>query len=136
MLKILFSTCFITLSLLGNIKPGYYHLEGKNPGNLDGYGYRGVVCIFPSGANYSVIWMFGNRGGQFGTGILTGDVLSVAFINHDPEQITENTKIFWDNGGVVSYRVISETVLRGTWAGHVTEMQGTEKLTWYADLDD
>lgn len=56
---------------------GQYAIYGKE---LSGEsGYTGKVAVSKQGATYTVIWLIGNEV-HTGTGILSGDVLSVTFI--------------------------------------------------------
>jgi len=136
MLKTFYLMCFTTLSLFAGIKPGFYHLDGKNPGNHSGYGYNGTVYIYPQGDNYGLFWCFDGEIAQTGIGILTDNILSVSFVNYTPkEDLSESVldEIPWCDGGVVSYQVVSETELRGAWTMHLEDEQGIEKLTWFAE---
>lgn len=77
---------------------GRYTVTGRN---FNGASYRGSVVVTPAGETYRVFWVIGSER-YTGVGILTGDVLSVAY-----------------NGGLAVYRVEGDT-LRGTW----TTMRG------------
>ena len=104
------------------IKPGVYQLEGTSPGNLGGP-YRGSIAIDRSGANYKLMWVIGRNQTQVGVGILESSILSVGYLD-------TKTRAF----GVVSFRVLSPTHLRGKWAPLGSKSCGMEDLKYIKPL--
>jgi len=93
---------------------GTYAVSGTNPGTGDAY--NGSAAISRTGSTYKVVWNVGKP--YTGTGILNGNVLSVAFRD-------EATGLF----GVVTYTVSEAgNVLEGTWAAYGQTKIGTETL--------
>lgn len=87
---------------------GSYQVTGTG---LDGSSYEGSLYIEEWGEVYWLEWEVGGAS-YTGTGILTGDVLSVG----------------WDAGGtcgVVSYRVLPDGSLEGTWS-----VCGEDRVGW------
>jgi hypothetical protein len=79
---------------------GSYQCKGENPGGNE---YKGKVEIKKKGDTYLINWELDSGEKYEGTGILTGDVLSVA----------------WSAGGatgVVSYKVEKSGKLAGKWS--------------------
>lgn len=100
------------------LKTGTYALQGANPG-VEEMTYSGTVTIVPQGDNYSLQWQIGAGQTQRGVGILSGNILSVAFYD--------------DSGmstGVVSYKLTQEGQLAGQWIDFGGEEQGQEVLDW------
>jgi hypothetical protein len=94
---------------------GTYKAAGSNPGGKGQY--QGNVIISKSGETYKVVWSVGTA--YVGTGIVMGDVLSVAYTD-------EGKKWF----GIVVYRIKSGgKVLEGVWSGHNGRKLGEETLT-------
>ena len=94
---------------------GSYTVEG---GRADGKDvYSGKAEITKEGDIYTVTWKLGAAGDYVGTGILTGDVLSVAFTN-------PGRNFF----GLVVYK-ISGKKLEGKYAQHGGKRVTTEVLT-------
>ncbi|MDP8256548.1 MAG: hypothetical protein P9M14_12430 [Candidatus Alcyoniella australis] len=93
---------------------GTYICKGTNPGGTGTY--EGTVSIVKNNANYNVTW---NIGAQVyvGVGILEGERFSVGYAD-------VNQGWF----GVVVYTV-SGNKLRGAWAMHGDNKNGTEELT-------
>ncbi len=99
---------------------GTYALNGVN--NNWGYvSYQGEVTIQPQGENFSVVWRVGSRQTQVGVGILTGDVLSIAFTDLNA------SSGFW---GVASFRLVADGELEGTWTTIDGLVQSPEYLVW------
>jgi hypothetical protein len=94
---------------------GTYKAEGSNPG--DKGNYKGNVIITKTGETYKVVWSVGLA--YIGTGVVTGDVFSVAYMDE---------KKSWF--GIVAYKIKSGgKVLEGKWCGHTGKTLGTEQLT-------
>jgi hypothetical protein len=97
---------------------GRYKIEGQNPGQTQIY--RGEAIIKKTGSTYSVVWQIGSAR-QFGTGILTGNILSVVF------QAAGTP----GSGGVASFQVVDDKVASGQWAVTGGVAVGIEK--WSID---
>ena len=95
---------------------GRYRVEGTNPGNATAT-YKGEALIRKAGASYSIVWQTGGTQ-QVGTGLLTGDVLAVAFHGVGSTQ-----------AGVASFRVENGRVAGGTWCMIGAQTTGTERWT-------
>lgn len=94
---------------------GKYSVEGTNPGN--GSKYSGTVEITKSGDTYKILWEVGTL--YAGTGIITGNTLSVAYVDEKVEYV-----------GVVAYTILKNgKVLKGIWAPFGNKETGTETLT-------
>ena len=116
---ILLFTVLITICLVAPVHAadieGTYKAAGSNPGGKGQY--KGNVIISKSGETYKVVWSVGTA--YIGTGIVVGDVLSVAYTD-------EGKKWF----GIVAYKIKSGgKVLEGKWSGHNGRTLGTETLT-------
>jgi|GEM_PF-1401178 len=93
---------------------GTYAVQGTNPGGKGDY--TGSVIISQTGETLKVVWNVGTA--YIGTGVLTGDVLSVAYTD-------ENKRFF----GIVAYKISGDgKTLEGTWASHNGKSLGTETL--------
>lgn len=93
---------------------GSYNAHGSNPGG--GGQYQGTATISRAGDVYKIRWSVG--GTYTGTGILTGDVFSVAYTD---------SKHKWY--GVVSYQVLDGgNKLQGLWGDINGTTLGTELL--------
>jgi hypothetical protein len=113
-LTILLAICLSVPALAADIE-GTYAAAGSNPGGKGQY--KGNVIISKTGETYKVVWSVGAA--YVGTGIVVGDVLSVAYAD-------ENKQWF----GIVAYRIKSGgKVLEGLWSGHNGRNLGTETLT-------
>ena len=86
---------------------GSYSLVGRN---VNGSSYRGRVAVSQTGETFRVVWRVGSQT-FVGTGILTGDVLSVAY-----------------NGGLAVYR-FSPAGIKGRWATTNARRISTEDWT-------
>lgn len=86
---------------------GAYSLVGRN---LNGSSYTGRVAVTATGETYRVVWRVGTQT-FVGVGILTGDILSVAY-----------------NGGLAVYR-FSPQGIRGRWATTNATRIATEDWT-------
>ncbi len=86
---------------------GSYSLVGRN---INGSSYRGRVTVSRTGETFRVVWRVG-RQTFVGTGILTGDILSVAY-----------------NGGLAVYR-FSPAGIKGRWATTNARRISTEDWT-------
>ena len=93
---------------------GTYSAKGTNP---DGKGkYTGSVIISKTKDTYKVVWSVGMV--YIGTGIVVGDILSVAYVD-------ENKKSF----GIVVYKILdSGKKLEGVWCAHNGKALGKETL--------
>ena len=98
---------------------GDYRARGSNPG---GGSYSGSVTISRTGETYSVTWRTGAGQSALsytGTGILTGDILSVAYIDEHKRWI-----------GVIAYEIQSNGhILEGQWTGLSGTQLESETLT-------
>ncbi len=95
---------------------GQYTVRGTDPGTAKAY--TGTAEIAKHGANYMIRWQLGKLSYE-GTGIVVGDILSVAYTDG---------KGSWF--GVVAYRITrGGHVLEGKWAGHRGDKTGTDILT-------
>ncbi len=93
---------------------GTYSAVGTNPGGSGQY--KGRVKITQSEGIYYVRWQVGAT--YRGTGIRTGNVLSVAYTD-------ANRKWF----GIVSYQILDDgNRLQGQWCEHNGRLLGTELL--------
>jgi len=93
---------------------GSYAVSGTNPGGSGNY--HGTAEVAKTGSTYEIVWNVGRP--YTGTGILNGDVLSVAFRD-------EKSGLF----GIVTYRVTDNgKVLQGTWCAYGQTAVGTETL--------
>jgi len=113
-LTMLAAICLAVPALAGGIE-GTYSVAGSNPGGKGAY--KGTVVISKSGETYKLVWSVGTA--YIGTGIKTGNVLSVAYTD-------EARKWF----GIVSYKIKSGgKVLEGQWCAHTAHKLGKETLT-------
>ena len=94
---------------------GRYRIEGTNPGNAAAY--KGEALIKKAGASYSIVWQTGGTQ-QVGTGLLSGDVLAIAFRGVGSTQ-----------AGVASFRVENGRVTGGEWTMIGAQVNGTERWT-------
>jgi hypothetical protein len=105
--------CFSANALAFELS-GRYSSSGSNPGGKGGY--SGHATISRRGDLYQIVWKVGST--YTGTGILTDNVLSVAYTD---------AKNQWF--GVVSYRVLDfGNKLQGVWTSHGGRQLGTELL--------
>jgi hypothetical protein len=113
-LTIVLALCLSVPAIAADIE-GTYSAVGSNPGGKGQY--KGNVIISKSGETYKIVWSVGTA--YIGTGILIGDVLSVAYTD-------EGKKWF----GIVAYKIKSGgKVLEGLWTGHNGRNLGKETLT-------
>jgi hypothetical protein len=113
-LTAILAICLSMPALAADIE-GTYKAAGSNPGGKGQY--KGNVIISKSGETYKVVWSVGTA--YIGTGIVVGDVLSVAYTD-------EGKKWF----GIVAYKIKSGgKVLEGLWSGHNGRKLGKETLT-------
>jgi hypothetical protein len=113
-LIVLLAICLSAPALATDIQ-GTYAAVGSNPGGKGQY--KGNVIITKTGQTYKVVWSVGTA--YIGTGIVVGDVLSVAYTD-------ENKKWF----GIVAYKIMSGgKKLEGIWSGHNGKTLGKETLT-------
>lgn len=99
------------------LKTGTYALSGIN---LDGSShYHGDVTIAEQGNTYNLRWKIGRNQTQAGVGILTGNVLSVAYQDGSGRDM-----------GVVAFEVVGDGHLEGRWASLSSPHQGRETLLW------
>ena len=108
--------CLAGLALPASAIEGRYRVEGSNPGKPEAT-YRGRAEIRKSGETYSIVWEIG-RSRQIGTGLLTGDVLSIVF-----------RSVEGAGGGVASFAVRDGAVAGGAWAATGATVAGTEHWT-------
>lgn len=93
---------------------GHYSASGSNPGSTSAY--KGSATLTRKGDTYRIVWQVGAR--YTGTGIITGDVLSVAYTDAANKWL-----------GVVSYRILDGgNTLQGVWSRHGGSEMGTELL--------
>ncbi len=92
-----------------DLKLGEYHLHGANP---NGSTYHGTVTLRKEGDKYLLVWKIAKQT-LYGEGTFSGETL---YINWGPstDKLT----------GLVTYQVMENSVLKGTWANG----QGTETL--------
>jgi hypothetical protein len=105
---------------------GTFSALGKNPGTLAGAvaGYYGKVEIKHQAEAYSVEWLIVSTEPTqklFGTGILLNNVFSVTFQGLDG--ITGRTFT-----GLVTYEILNDEMLAGTWTGLGVGITGKELL--------
>ncbi len=113
-LTVLLAICLGAPAIAADIE-GTYSAVGSNPGGKGQY--KGNVIISKSGETYKVVWSVGTA--YIGTGIVVGDVLSVAYTD-------EGKKWF----GIVAYKIKSGgKVLEGLWSGHNGRKLGKETLS-------
>ncbi len=94
---------------------GNYQASGTNPGGKGSY--TGTVQITKNGDSYRMVWEVGTS--YVGTGIVTGEYLSVAYAD---------TGGNWF--GVVVYKILQDGKrLEGKWCGHEGTVLGKETLT-------
>ena len=113
-LTILLAICLGAPAIAADIE-GTYSAVGSNPGGKGQY--KGNVIISKTEETYKVVWSVGTA--YIGTGIVIGDVLSVAY--------TDEAKKWF---GIVAYKIKSGgKVLEGLWSGHNGKKLGKETLT-------
>ncbi len=95
---------------------GRYRVAGQLPGSGE---YTGQAQLRRTGQTYSVVWQIG-ASRHVGTGLLTGNVLSVIFQPLEPNVPP----------GVAAFTVSDGRVVEGTWAGIGTRISGTERWTF------
>ena len=95
---------------------GVYRVEGNGPESDQAY--KGEAQVKKTGDTYTVVWRIGESG-HVGTGILTGDVLSIFFQPLDRRGAP----------GVASFRVIDGKVASGTWTVLGGKVVGVERWT-------
>ncbi|MCW5721260.1 MAG: hypothetical protein KIS86_08970 [Devosia sp.] len=93
---------------------GRYSLEGGNPGSSGRYG--GEVEVTASGDTYQVIWRIGGQT-QEGTGVLVGEVFSVAWQQKGAAP------------GIAVYERGGDGTLSGVWAPMGSSALGIEVWT-------
>lgn len=93
---------------------GEYRVTGNNPGEAGTY--DGTAKIEKTGDTYRVTWSVGKP--YSGTGILTGDRFSVAFLD-------EQDRLF----GIIVFTVSPDGTLKGKWCVHGQQALGTETLS-------
>ena len=93
---------------------GRYRIEGSNPGKSGTY--QGEVIVRKTGATYTLAWQL-EHVRQVGTGLLSGNVLSVSFMT-----------VGAIGSGVASFEVANDKVRGGTWTVIGAQVAGTE--TW------
>jgi hypothetical protein len=91
-------------------KPGDYYVNGANP---NGTTYHGTVNIRREGDKYFLVWKINNQT-HYGEGTFSGERLNVNW-GETESKLT----------GLVTYQVVENSVLKGTWSSG----QGTETLT-------
>ncbi len=97
---------------------GLYRVEGHSPGSSETY--KGQAQIKKTGDTYTVVWRIGESG-HVGTGILTGNVLSVFFQPLDRRAAP----------GIASFHVEDDKVTEGTWTVLGGNAVGVER--WIPD---
>ncbi len=97
---------------------GVYRVEGHSPGSSETY--KGQAQIKKTGDTYTVVWRIGESG-HVGTGILTGNVLSIFFQPLDRRAAP----------GVASFLVEDDKVTNGTWTVLGGNAVGEER--WFPD---
>lgn len=93
---------------------GLYTVEGKNPGQPQGY--KGEVQIKQTGRTYTIVWKIG-EGSQIGTGILIDNVLSIVFTSPGPAR-----------PGLAVYSVSDDKITSGVWTSLGSQIVAEE--TW------
>ncbi len=83
---------------------GLYMSTGQNPNGSD---YKGGVHIRLEGQVYVLTWISPAGVNQFGVGILTGDVLSVSYVNVESQKASP--------GGVIAYSILTDGRFVGEW---------------------
>ena len=105
------------LAAAAAIKTGSYALTGSNPDGTSHY--YGEVIISPQGSNYNLQWKIGRNQAQTGVGIVSDNILSVAYQDNSGRDL-----------GVVAFQIIDEGHLQGKWASMSAKTQGQETLQW------
>jgi hypothetical protein len=108
----------LTVSASAEGIDGLYRIEGHSPGSSEVY--KGEAQIKRTGDTYTVVWRIGESG-HVGTGILTGNVLSVFFQPLDRRAPP----------GVASFLVAADKVTEGTWTVLGANEVGVER--WIPD---
>ena len=98
---------------------GTYALEGYNSLSA-AVSYTGTIDVVKDGDVYKLEWNIGEQK-QTGVAILDGDILSVGYMDTTAGEIRDM--------GVVSYRIIDEGKLEGTWCSISGNRTGKEILT-------
>ena len=93
---------------------GHYRLEGANPGGAGRY--SGAVEVTKSGDTFQVVWRIGGQTQQ-GTGVLTGEIFSVAYQQRGAP------------AGIAVYELGGDGTLSGTWAPIGSSALGIELWT-------
>jgi hypothetical protein len=109
-------------ALAAELRLGAYTVKGANPGGQGAY--DGKVTITQNGENYNMVWSLGPNGEQkqYGTGMVIGDILSVAYLDGSGQDF-----------GVVTYKLDGNT-LNGQWIPFGADVRGTETLTFSETL--
>ena len=108
----------LTFSAAAEGIDGVYRVEGHSPGSTDTY--RGQAQIKKTGDTYTVVWRIGESG-HVGTGILTGNVLSIFFQPLDRRAAP----------GIASFLIEDDRVTQGTWTVLGGNSVGVER--WIPD---
>ena len=106
----------LTVSAAAEGIDGLYRVEGHSPGSAETY--KGQAQIKKTGDTYTVVWRIGESG-HVGTGILTGNVLSIFFQPLDRRAAP----------GVASFLVTDDKVTEGTWTVLGGNAVGVERWT-------
>ena len=106
----------LTLGAAAEGIDGLYRVEGHSPGSSEVY--KGEAQIKKTGDTYTVVWRIG-QSGHVGTGILTGNVLSIFFQPLDRRGAP----------GIASFRVSDDKVTEGTWTVLGGNSVGVERWT-------
>ncbi len=99
------------------LRTGTYALYGTNPDSTSHY--QGEVTISPQGSNYHLVWTIGRSQAQTGVGILSGNILSVAYADNSGRDF-----------GAVSFEIAADGHLEGRWSSMNGTTCGHESLTW------
>lgn len=120
MRPILLAAAALTLSLSSAAAlEGRYRVEGSLPG---GRSYAGEAVVRKSGEVYAIAWQT-QLGRHVGTGILTGQVLSVVYrdqANREPP-------------GIASFVVVDDRIAQGRWSTLGATHLGREAWTFQAE---
>lgn len=106
-------SAFTFCAALAQDMTGEYVMEGANPGGSGRY--TGRVALALTGDTYQVAWIIG-KARHVGTGIVTGDTLSVVY-----QQDANNL-------GIAVYKIGSDGTLTGRWTVLGGKKVGSE--TW------
>lgn len=115
---------FVGVSQSPLFKTGTYALQGYRSSEAsasDAPDYIGTITIDRVGESYNLEWHIKNGQVQRGVGILTGNVLSVSYVD-----VVGGI----DDIGVASYTLLDDDSLYGPWTSFFSRDVGREYLRW------